>query len=65
MEPKNFTNYLLYINIYMITLIMAYFFFFNTDYKRSKVKILILLYVCSMNIFQCYLSVLCRKIEQH
>ena len=45
MEPKNFTNYLLYINIYMITLIMGYFFFFNTDYKRSKVKILILLYV--------------------
>ena len=42
MQPKNFTNYLLYINIYMITLIMTYFFFFNTDYKRSKVKVLIL-----------------------
>ena len=38
MEAKNFTNYLIYINVYMIVLILTYFFFFNTELKRSKVK---------------------------
>ena len=38
MEAKNFTNYLIYINTYMIVLILTYFFFFNTELKRSKVK---------------------------
>ena len=42
MEAKNFTNYLIYINVYMIVLILTYFFFFNTELKRSKVKHLIL-----------------------
>ena len=37
MEAKNFTNYLIYINTYMIVLILTYFFFFNTELKRSKV----------------------------
>lgn len=36
MEAKNFTNYLIYINVYMIVLILSYFFFFNTELKRSK-----------------------------
>lgn len=36
MEAKNFTNYLIYINVYMIVLILTYFFFFNTELKRSK-----------------------------
>ena len=44
MEAKNFTNYLIYINIYMIVLILAYFFFFNTELKRSKVKLFSLIY---------------------
>ncbi len=38
MEAKNFTNYLIYINVYMIVLILTYFFFFNTELKRSKVR---------------------------
>ena len=42
MEAKNFTSYLIYINVYMIVLILTYFFFFNTELKRSKVKICIL-----------------------
>merc|ERR1711915_404318 len=36
MEAKDFTNYLIYINSYMITLIIIYVIFFNTDYKRTK-----------------------------
>merc|ERR550532_2354900 len=36
MEAKNFTSYLIYINVYMIVLILTYFFFFNTELKRSK-----------------------------
>ena len=43
MEAKNFTNYLIYINVYMIVLILTYFFFFNTELKRSKVKHLFLI----------------------
>ena len=42
MEAKNFTNYLIYINVYMIVLILTYFFFFNTELKRSKVNHLFL-----------------------
>ena len=42
MEAKNFTSYLIYINVYMIVLILTYFFFFNTELKRSKVKICVL-----------------------
>ena len=38
MEAKDFTSYLIYINIYMIILIMTYFLFFNTEYRREKVK---------------------------
>ena len=41
MEAKNFTNYLIYINVYMIVLILTYFFFFNTELKRSKVRELV------------------------
>jgi len=36
MEAKNYTNYLIYINVYMIALIMTYFCFFNTELKRTK-----------------------------
>ena len=39
MEAKDFTSYLIYINIYMIVLIMSYFLFFNTEYRREKVNI--------------------------
>ena len=44
MEAKNFTSYLIYINVYMIVLILAYFFFFDTELKRSKVKMDILIF---------------------
>ena len=37
MEAKDFTNYLIYINLYMIVLIMSYLIFFNTEYRREKV----------------------------
>jgi len=36
MEAKNYTSYLIYINVYMIALIMTYFCFFNTELKRTK-----------------------------
>ena len=39
MMPKDYTNYLIFINVYMITLIAIFFFFFNTDYKRLQVKV--------------------------
>ena len=38
MEAKDFTSYLIYINIYMMVLIMSYFLFFNTEYRREKVR---------------------------
>ena len=38
MEAKDFTSYLIYINIYMMALIMSYFLFFNTEYRREKVN---------------------------
>ena len=40
MEAKDFTSYLIYINIYMIILIMTYFLFFNTEYRREKVDMI-------------------------
>jgi len=36
MAAKDYTNYLIYINSYMIVLIVIYVIFFNTDYKRAK-----------------------------
>jgi len=36
MAAKDFTNYLIYINSYMIGLIAIYVIFFNTDYRRAK-----------------------------
>eukprot|EP00090_Calanus_glacialis_P012651 TRINITY_DN21256_c0_g1_i4.p1 TRINITY_DN21256_c0_g1~~TRINITY_DN21256_c0_g1_i4.p1 ORF type:complete len:512 (-),score=133.86 TRINITY_DN21256_c0_g1_i4:86-1621(-) len=36
MAAKDYTNYLIYINSYMIALIVIYVIFFNTDYKRAK-----------------------------
>ena len=41
MEAKDFTSYLIYINIYMMVLILSYFLFFNTEYRREKVNIVI------------------------
>jgi len=38
MEPKDYSNYIIFINVYMILLILAFFFFFRTDYKRSKMN---------------------------
>jgi hypothetical protein len=37
MAPKDYTNYLIFINVYMIGLIAIFFFFFTTDYKRTQV----------------------------
>ena len=39
MVPKDYTNYLIFINVYMIALIAIFFFFFSTDYKRSQVLV--------------------------
>ena len=39
MAAKDFTNYLIYINSYMIGLIAIYVIFFNTDYRRAKVSL--------------------------
>ena len=39
LEAKNFTNYLIFINAYMICLILLFLMFFNTDFKRSQVVI--------------------------
>ena len=36
MDAKDFTNYLIYINVYMIVLILTYFIFFNTEMKRKN-----------------------------
>lgn len=41
MEAKDFTSYLIYINIYMMVLILSYFLFFNTEYRREKVNLVI------------------------
>lgn len=38
MAPKDYSNYLIFINVYMIGLITIFFFFFKTDYKRSKMN---------------------------
>ncbi len=38
MAPKDYTNYIIFINVYMIGLITIFFCFFKTDYKRSKVS---------------------------
>ena len=43
MEAKDFTSYLIYINIYMMVLILSYFLFFNTEYRREKVNIVIVI----------------------
>ena len=40
LEAKNFTSYLVFINAYMICLILLFLVFFNTDFKRSQVFIL-------------------------
>ena len=37
LQAKNFTNYLVFINAYMICLILLFLMFFNTDFKRSQV----------------------------
>ena len=42
MAAKDYTNYLIYINSYMIALIVIYVIFFNTDYKRAKVCLTLL-----------------------
>ena len=38
LEAKDYTNYLVFINSYMILLIVTYLLCFTTDYKRSEVR---------------------------
>ena len=67
LQAKNFTNYLVFINAYMICLILLFLMFFNTDFKRSQVcNIFILKHDDDKEIFfapECHKILFCELVN--